>query len=113
WAMTSSASVFWVRQAVSGIDPENDWIYFTALKDSSIERNLYRVKTDGSGFTRLSAESGTHAISMSPNAKFYFDTFSNNRTLPSLSLHAADGKLLQTLAAPRPELLPEGIQYSE
>ena len=113
WAMTSSASVFWVRQAVSGIGPENDWIYFTALKDSSIERNLYRVKTDGSGFTRLSAESGTHAISMSPNAKFYFDTFSNNRTLPSLSLHAADGKLLQTLAAPRPELLPEGIQYSE
>jgi dipeptidyl-peptidase-4 len=113
WAMASSGGVFWVRQAVAGIDSENDWIYFTALKDSSIERNLYRVKSDGSGLTRLSAESGAHAISMSPNAKFYFDSFSNNRTLPSLQLHAAEGKLLQTLAAPRPELLPEGIQYSE
>ena len=30
-----------------------------------------------------------------------------------LQLHASDGKLLRTLAAPRPELLPEGIQYSE
>jgi dipeptidyl-peptidase-4 len=113
WAMSSSGSVFWVHQAVAGIDSENDWIYFTALKDASTERNLYRVKSDGSGLLRLSLESGTHAISMSPNAKFYFDKFSNARTLPSLSLHAADGKLLQTLAAPRPELLPEGIQYSE
>jgi len=113
WAMASSGGVYWVRQAVAGIDSGNDWIYFTALKDSSIERNLYRVKSDGSGLTRLSAESGAHAISMSPNAKFYFDSFSNNRTLPSLQLHDADGKLLQTLAAPRPELLPEGIQYPE
>ncbi|MFI5097550.1 MAG: S9 family peptidase, partial [Candidatus Acidiferrales bacterium] len=113
WAMASSTRVFWVRQAVAGIDSENDWIYFTAIKDSSIERNFYRVKMDGSGLTRLSAESGAHAISMSPNAEFYVDSFSNNRTLPSLKLHAADGKLLQTLAAPRPELLPEEIQYSE
>ena len=113
WAMASSGDAYWVRQAVAGIDSENDWVYFTALKDSSLERNLYRVKSDGSGLTRLSAESGVHAISMSPNAKFYLDSFSNSRTLPSLQLHAADGKLLQTLAAPRPELLPEGIQYSE
>jgi dipeptidyl-peptidase-4 len=113
WALASSGGVFWVRQAVAGIDSENDWIYFTALKDSSIERNLYRVKGDGSGLTRLSAESGAHAITMSPNAKYYFDDFSTARTMPSLTLHSSDGKLLQTLAAPRPELLPDGIQYSE
>ena len=114
WAMASSGGVeFWVRQAVVGIDHQNDWIYFTSLKDSSIQRNLYRIKSDGSGLTRLSSESGTHAISMSPNAKFYFDNFSNARTLPALRLHAADGKLLETLARPRPELLPTGIQYPE
>jgi dipeptidyl-peptidase-4 len=113
WAMVSSGGVFWVRQAVTGIDSDNDWIYFTALKDSSIERNLYRVKSDGSGLMRLSTESGAHSISMSPNAKYYFDEFSNAHTLPSLTLHASDGKILQTLAAPRPELLPDGIQYSE
>jgi dipeptidyl-peptidase-4 len=113
WAMASSGHAFWVRQAVSGIDSEKDWIYFTALKDSSLERNLYRVKSDGSALTRLSPESGTHAISMSPNARFYLDDFSNENTLPSLTLHSADGKLLQTLAAPRPELLPDGLQYSE
>jgi dipeptidyl-peptidase-4 len=114
WAVASSGGVaFWVRQAVVGIDHQNDWLYFTALRDSSIQRNLYRIKLDGSGLTRLSPESGTHGISMSPNAKFYFDNFSSARTLPALRLHSADGKLLQTLAAPRPELLPAGIQYPE
>jgi dipeptidyl-peptidase-4 len=114
WAMASSGGIeFLVRQAVAGIDHQNDWIYFTSLKDSSIQRNLYRIKSDGSGLTRLSSESGTHVISMSPNAKFYFDDFSNARTLPALRLHAADGKLLETLARPRPELLPTGIQYPE
>jgi dipeptidyl-peptidase 4 len=114
WALASSGGLaYWVRQAVVGIDHQNDWIYFTSLKDSSIERNLYRVKSDGSGLTRLSPEPGTHGISMSPNAKFYFDNFSTARTLPALRLHNADGKLLETLAAPRPELLPLGIQYPE
>jgi dipeptidyl-peptidase-4 len=114
WAIASSGGVaYWVRQAVVGIDNQNDWIYFTSLKDSSIQRNFYRIKLDGSGLTRLSSESGTHGISMSRNAKFYFDNFSNARTLPALRLHSADGKLLQTLAAPRPELLPAGIQYPE
>jgi dipeptidyl-peptidase 4 len=114
WAVASSGGVaFWVRQAIVGIDHQNDWIYFTALKDSSIQRNFYRIKLNGSGFTRLSSESGTHGISMSPNAKFYFDNVSNARTLPALQLHSADGRLLETLAAPRPELLPAGIQYPE
>jgi dipeptidyl-peptidase 4 len=114
WAVASSGGVaFWVRQAIVGIDHQNDWIYFTALKDSSIQRNFYRIKLDGSGLTRLSSQSGTHGISMSPNAKFYFDNVSNTRTLPALRLHSANGKLLETLAAPRPELLPAGIQYPE
>ena len=54
WAMASSGGVaFWVRQAVTGIDEKNDWIYVTAMKDSSIERQLYRVKSDGSGLERI------------------------------------------------------------
>jgi dipeptidyl-peptidase-4 len=55
WAMVSSGgTMFWVSRAVVGIDEKNDWIYFTALKDSSVQRNLYRIKSDGTGLTRLS-----------------------------------------------------------
>jgi dipeptidyl-peptidase 4 len=111
WAIASAGGIaFWVRQAVVGVD---DWIYFTALKDSSIERNLYRVKADGSGLERLTTEAGTHRISMSPNTRYYFDQYSNIRMLPALGLYASDGKLKETLAAPRPGLLPADMQYPE
>ncbi|HSM85787.1 MAG TPA: S9 family peptidase [Candidatus Limnocylindrales bacterium] len=114
WAMASSGGgAFWVRRAVVGIDETNGLVYFTALKDSSIDRNLYRIKMDGSHLTRLSSEHGTHRIAMSPDTRFYFDTYSNIKTLPSLRLHTADGREKQTLAAPRPELLPAGMRYPE
>jgi dipeptidyl-peptidase-4 len=110
WAI---ASVSWGRGAIAGIDANNDWIYFTALKDSSIERHLYRIRSDGSGLTKLTAESGTHLISMSPDARYYFDVYSNIHELPSLRMCSSEGKVLYSLASPRPELLPVNMQYPE
>jgi dipeptidyl-peptidase-4 len=114
WAIASAGGLmFWVRRAVVGIDEKNDWIYFTALKDSSIERHLYRIHGDGTGLEKLSSEAGHHSIAMSPDAHYYFDTYSNIHTLPSLQLHAANGKQIATLAPARPELLPPGMTYPE
>jgi dipeptidyl-peptidase 4 len=114
WAIAAAGGlVFWVHQAVTGIDEKNDWIYFTALKDSSIERHLYRIHSDGSGLARLSEGAGRHSIAISPDTHYYFDTYSNIRTLPALSLHTSDGKQVAMLAAPRPELLPAGVVYPE
>jgi dipeptidyl-peptidase 4 len=50
---------------------------------------------------------------MSPDPRYYFDTLSDIRTLPSLSLHTSDGKPVRVLAKPRPEVLPAGMQYPE
>jgi dipeptidyl-peptidase-4 len=115
WALASSGSgVFWVRQAVTGIDEAGGWVYFTALERSPVERHLYRIKLDGSGMTRLSAEAGVHRISMAPNARFYLDSFSDVRTMPALALHRADGARQLTLAAPRTDILARfDIQYPE
>ena len=115
WALASAGGIaFWVRQALVGVDEKNNWIYFTALEQSSTERHLYRVHPDGSGFTRLSKEPGTHRISMSPDARYYLDRYSDIRTLPALRLHASDGPVEQTIAAARPELLaPYDVQYPE
>jgi dipeptidyl-peptidase 4 len=114
WAMASSGGVSWVRQAVAGIDETNGWVYFTAMERSSIERDLYRIKLDGSGLTRLSAEPGVHRISMSPNTQFYLDSFSDVRTLPSLTIHKSDGSRQRSIAAPRMELLARfDMQYPE
>ena len=114
WAIVSSqGGAFWVHRGVVGIDEQNDWIYFTALKDGSIERQLYRIHSDGSGLARISKERGTHAISMSPDGRYYFDTYSNIHTLATLRLHVGNGELKATVAVPRPELLPSDMQYPQ
>jgi dipeptidyl-peptidase-4 len=115
WALASAGGIaFWVRQTLVGVDEKNDWIYFTALERSSIERQLYRVHADGSGFMRISKEQGTHRISMSPTTRYFLDTYSDIRTLPSLRLHASDGPALQVLAGSRPQLIaPYDIQFPE
>ena len=114
WAMASSGTgLFWVRQAVTGIDEKNGWVYFTTLKDVSTERQLYRVNLDGTGLTPISTEHGVHRINMSPDTHFYFDNFSDVKTLPALSLHTSDGKQVAMIAPPRPELLPPDMQFPE
>jgi dipeptidyl-peptidase-4 len=113
WAMATSATMFWVRRAVTGIDEKNGWVYFTTLKGISTERQLYRVNLDGTGLTQISHEHGTHRIAMSPDARYYFDDFSDIKTLPGLSLHSSDGKRMFVLAAPRPELLPAVVHFPE
>ena len=114
WAMASSGGLpYWVHKAVVGIDESRGLVYFTALKDGSVERQLYVVNTDGSGLAKLSSERGTHRILMSPDTRFYFDTYSNIHTLPALQLYTAGGKLKYTLAAPRPETLPDGMEFAQ
>ena len=115
WALASAGGVaFWVRQALVGVDEKNGWIYFTALEQSSIERQLYRVRPDGSGLMRISKEIGTHRISMSPDARYFLDRYSDVCTLPSLQLHASDGSQMQTVAPARPQLLePYDVQFPE
>lgn len=100
WRLSSSATAFWVKQAIAGVDEKKGWIYFGSLEKSSLEKHLYRINMDGTGMKRLTEETGTHMISMSPNTQYYFDRFSSVTTLPSLSLYATGGKKLQTLRAP-------------
>ena len=115
WATTSArAGAFWVRQSLAGVDEKNGWVYFTALEKSSIEKHLYRIKLDGTGMERITKEDGQHLISFSPDARYYFDRYSNIKTLPSLTLRAASGEMKAAMAAPRPERLAQfDMQYPE
>jgi dipeptidyl-peptidase-4 len=115
WAIASSGEgVYWVRQAIAAIDEASGWVYFTALKESSLERHLYRVRLDGTGLERLSNQAGTHGISFSRDAKFYMDRYSNISTPPALTLHKNDGTLVSTIVKSRVKI-PEklGIQHPE
>ncbi len=98
WALSSSASVYWVRRAIAGVDEKNNHVYFTALEKASTERHLYRITLDGNGLTRLTRQDGTHLISMSPDTRYYFDKFSSVSTPPSVTLRETNTERTMTIA---------------
>ena len=108
WALRSSGGPFWLRQSVVNIDEINRHVYFTALEKSSVERHLYRIQFNGRAMERITKDDGVHKIGFSPNGNYYFDTYSNITTLPTLALYDRNGVQLHVISKPRLELL-EGL----
>ena len=95
----------WEVSGIDAVDEAKSLVYLTATEKSPIERQLYRVSLDGSGFSRISKEAGTHGIRFSPTGASYIDTYSNAMTPPRRDTYAADGSKLSTLEEDRvPEL---------
>jgi dipeptidyl-peptidase-4 len=84
----------WEVTSLEGVDEAKGLAYFTATEKSPLERHFYSIGLDGSKFTRLTVEAGTHAASLAPNAVAFFDTYSNAATTPRQDLYHADGTLV-------------------
>ncbi len=93
----------WEVTTFHGLDEERLQAYFTATRDGSLERHLYRVGVSmGRHEAAMEAEkiteaAGWHDINMSTDLRYYIDTYSNVTTPPAWTLHAADGTSVTTL----------------
>ena len=87
----------WEISAVDAIDESKGLVYFSAAEKSPLERCLYRVAFDGTGFTRLTRDEGTHVAVFAPNAAAFYDTYSNTATPPRQDLYRADGSRIATI----------------
>ena len=81
----------WEVSAVQCVDEAKGLVYFTATEKSPMERHLYRVALDGSGFSRITQKDGTHAAQFAPNARAFVDTYSNTMTPQQQWVARADG----------------------
>jgi dipeptidyl-peptidase-4 len=72
------------------LDERSGFVYFTATEKDPRERHLYRIRLDGTGRTRLTREDGTHRAVVSPDGRFYADTWSDARTPPRVWLTSQD-----------------------
>jgi dipeptidyl-peptidase-4 len=81
----------WEVSAIDAVDEAKGLVYFTATEKSPLERQLYRVALDGTGFTRVTKDAGTHAAIFAPNAAAFYDTYSNVATPQRQDLCRADG----------------------
>ena len=114
WSVRGPQGFYGAPLESTWIDPKGEWVFFTARQKPEGERQLYRVRINGTGMQRITREEGTHAITMSPDRRFYLDEYSATNTPPSLSLHAADGTRVAVLYGPRTDLIaPFDFQKAE
>jgi dipeptidyl-peptidase-4 len=95
--------------SVDGVDDSSGTVYFTANKDALLDRQLYSVKLDGSGVTRVSSDPGTHESSFADQSKNYVDLFSALMVPPSLAVCTVGGgcsKFWQSRSLATYDLIP-------
>ncbi|HXY42037.1 MAG TPA: prolyl oligopeptidase family serine peptidase, partial [Vicinamibacteria bacterium] len=90
WMVDAEVS-FASRHPPLVLDERSGFVYFTASEKDPRERHLYRVRLDGTGRTRLTREDGTHRTVVSPDGRFYADTWSDTKTPPRLWVSSQDG----------------------
>jgi dipeptidyl-peptidase 4 len=87
-------------RATMGVDEKKRLIYFTATEKDPTERHLYRTSLDTADahiVHRITQDAGIHAISMSPDTRFYVDNFSSVDSPSEVTLHGSDGRTLAAL----------------
>lgn len=83
------------------VDEKTRTLYFTGIgKEPARDpylRHLYRIALDGRRQTLLTPENADHAISVSPDGKYFVDTYSTPTTPPVSVLRDMNGRVLVTL----------------
>jgi dipeptidyl-peptidase-4 len=93
----------WEVTSLADVDETAGAVYFSATEASPLERQLYRVALDGSGFTRITQEKGSHEVTFSRAGDVFLDIWSDHATRPRQSLHHADGQRIGGIGDGRPE----------
>ena len=88
----------WEVTSLVGVDETAGAVCFTATEASVLERQLYRVNLDGTGFTRITRQKGTHNPVLSPSGDVMVDTWSGHATPPRIELLRADGSSIASLS---------------
>ncbi len=83
----------WEVRRFYGIDQRAGFAYFSGTKDAYAGPQIYRIRLDGSGMTRLTKTDGTHSATFNPDFTHFVDTWSDINTPAQTRLHRADGSL--------------------
>ena len=90
----------WEVQNVVTVDEKQGWVYFQGSDDPSApyDVHLYRVGLDGTGFKRLTAAPGFHAVRVSPSGDFFVDRHSALNRPWQVDIRRTDGTFVRTLS---------------
>src|SRR5262249_35091141 len=97
----------WEVRKVFGIDPANEWVYFTAIKDDSIAENVYRLRISDGQIERLTQGSGTHSPTFNSTFTHFVDEWSDMNTPPQVRLYRNNGALERVIDENKVEALSQ------
>ena len=81
----------WEVRSLDALDETAGVVYFRGTEHSHIADQIYRVKLDGTGLTRLTKTEGSHNASFNPTATLFIDKWSDVSTPMQTRLYNADG----------------------
>ncbi len=87
----------WEATQLHGVDESNGWIYFNATERSPIGSDLYRIRLDGTGQTRLTEKAGTNQNVLAPDYRHFINTWSDAWTPPQVRLRSIDGPAVRVI----------------
>jgi len=87
----------WEVRTVHGVDEKGGWVYYSGTERRHVGGDVFRMRLDGSGRTRLSTAPGTHTAVFNPSLTAYIDTWSDAQTPPQVRLHRADGTVSRVI----------------
>ncbi|MDQ6799998.1 MAG: S9 family peptidase [Acidobacteriota bacterium] len=89
----------WEVRTLHGIDPANEWIYFSGTERSVIGGDVYRIHLDGTQMKRLSEAPGSHRATFNPSMTQYVDSWTDIETPAQISLYRNDGSKVRVVDA--------------
>lgn len=87
----------WDMIKVVGIDPVKKSVSYISAEASPLQQQLYSINFDGSHKQKLSKEHGNHTINMSPNTRYYLDSYSNTTSPVKITLNSGSGSVLKVM----------------
>ncbi len=87
----------WAVDRLLGVDEKSQTVYFTASVTSPLERDVYSITLSGSGFKRITKESGSNGANFAPDFSVFLHTFSDVNTPTRTSLRKSDGSLIRVV----------------
>jgi dipeptidyl-peptidase-4 len=76
----------WVVDWVDEVDAKRGLIYFSASKDSVIERHLYAVSLRGGAIRKITQKAGMHSVVLNEECTRFIDMHSSKDDAPSAAL---------------------------
>ncbi|MDH3732039.1 MAG: S9 family peptidase [Gemmatimonadota bacterium] len=91
----------WLVLQLLEVDEAARLVYFTGLgREPGTDpyfRHLYRASLDGGGVTRLTPEDANHDVSVSPDGRYFVDTYGTRSTAPVTVVRSTGGQPLMTV----------------